>query len=102
MTTEKPTKSNGDPKTRQKHPKKELDAKKKKSKNHEFPPKTTLNSPDLLQIPQSTTIYLYNQREPNETQWRPQNSTKPPPNQPRTTKKKQNAMISPQKALKST
>ena len=50
----------------------------KKTKNYEFPPKTTLNSPDLLQNPQSTPIYRKDQREPNKTQRRPQNTSKTP------------------------
>jgi len=40
--------------------------------------KTTQNSPDLLQNPETTTIYLYDQREHNETQRRPQNTLKTP------------------------
>ena len=61
----KPNKTQGRPKTRQKHPKKELDVKKKKSKKNEFPPKTTLKSPDLLQIPHFTPIHHNDEQEPN-------------------------------------
>ena len=55
MTTENPTKPNGDPNTRQKHPKQELNQKKKQQKlrnSHENHPKLTWSSPKPLTLHQ--------------------------------------------------
>jgi len=77
MTNMNPTKNPKDPKTRPKHPKQELHTKKKQQKlrkYHKNHPKLTWSSAK----PTIHTHLLYEKRELNKTQRRPQNMSKTP------------------------
>ena len=80
MTTENPTKPNGDPKTRQKHPKKKGSTQKTEEnpKYHESTPKVPLSLPEVLQNPQFTLFQHDDHGKPNKTRRRPQNTSKTP------------------------
>ena len=86
MTTENPTKPNGDPKTRQKHPKQEQDHPqnwKKFPQNHRSTAKVPLNLPDVFQNPQFTLSQHDDQHEPNENPMETPKHVKNTPNKNR-------------------
>ena len=92
MTNMNPNKPNGDHKTRQKRAPKRTGTTQKTEENpkyHESIPKVPLSLPDVLQKPQSTLFQHDDQHEPNETQWRPQNTSKTPKQELHQKKKQQ-------------
>ena len=79
MTNMNPNKPNGDHKTRQKRAPKRTGTTQKTEENpkyHESTTKVPLSLPEVLQNPQFTLFQHDDYGKPNETQWRPKNTSK--------------------------